>query len=88
MNHSLTRSRSPVGSILWTAVGFACRAAYGYLRSRLSGQSFDIFAPVVIDTARYATEARQAGVYDGGASLGETIAEDEHPVEAGGDDRK
>jgi stringent starvation protein B len=50
--------------LLWTAAGFGIRACFIIFRARHSGQVADIWEPVSIDTAHYAAEARDAGVYE------------------------
>jgi hypothetical protein len=56
---------APFGSLLWTAIGFAARALYLVGRARMNGGPRpDIWAPKTVDTARFAAEAEQAGVFD------------------------
>jgi hypothetical protein len=56
---------APVGSILWTMVGFVLRAAYLIIRARKTGERVNIWEAKRVDTARYAEEAQRAGVYEG-----------------------
>ena len=72
----------PVGSILWTALGFGARAIFLIVRARRTGMPADIWRPRLVDTARFAAEAERAGVYDADAA---SVAGSSHAPTTGDD---
>jgi hypothetical protein len=61
---------APFGSLLWTAAAFAARAAFMIIRARSAGHPRpNIWQAREIDTARYAAEARETGVYNAEAEM-------------------
>jgi hypothetical protein len=77
---------APFGSLLWTAIGFAVRAAWIVVRAKQRGEPRpNVWQKRIVDTARFVTEAERAGVYNREAEHSTGLGSVEHGED---DDRK